>query len=343
MSACPPCFTCFIMNWGITAFLFAQSFRRKKSLFGQAARYFSKRFQVEFLSCLMSLLHPHPRQELESRKEEIFHLENQIKELQWRRSGQERSLNARGVLSRFRTVCSKKHLSMCFAIVLDMLRASTQLVKNHEKRYVEKSSFQAVFVAENHWPAGHLKDTESKLNAKSGEVGTISAKVEAKTEKQQVGKSCFVFLGTLSWLRNCSWVKNYVSLYHQIFDITNLRAHCLYSCRSPGGAAGGGQTHWFAGAVDGWCVLCWDAVSNPKKKITEKCQQIMAHRKGKLPGTSASRCPYCVVVLTPSSIFQFISTWSILINQSNQSQPTLQPNISTHLHRPSIHPVRWPP
>lgn len=80
---------------------------------------------------------------------------------------------------------------------------------------------------ENQWPAGHLKDTESKLNAKSGEVGTISAKVEAKTEKQQVGRSCCVFLGTVSgsflvvgWLQNCSWVKNYVSLYHQICDMT---------------------------------------------------------------------------------------------------------------------------
>ena len=36
---------------------------------------------------LSLLLHPHPPQELESRKEEIFHLENQIKELKRRRAG----------------------------------------------------------------------------------------------------------------------------------------------------------------------------------------------------------------------------------------------------------------
>ena len=70
------------------------------------------------------LLHPHPPQELESRKEEIFDLENEIKELQRRSAGK----NASQTEGEF---CQYSQLSlwrMCFGIALGMLRASTQPV-----------------------------------------------------------------------------------------------------------------------------------------------------------------------------------------------------------------------
>ena len=250
---------------------------------------------------------------------------------------------------------------MCFGIVLDMLRASTEAVLQNVikvkvmKEGMLRSPASKLSQPENQWPAGHLEDTESKLNAKSGEVGTISAKVEAKTEKQQVGRSSFVFLGTFSgsfsvvhWLRNCPWVKNYVFMVSSKlgYDITwhnqRLRANCLYSCfsilfpsqpRSPGGAAGGGQTHWFAGAVDGWRV---------EKGNFPEHQSVSAHIGLLFWGQEFSKSLNACEIFDYTFI-QFFSTWSILITTNQPFNPT-SPLIST-IHpsiHPSIHPLRWP-
>ena len=86
------------MNWGITAVLFSNCLGGKNRCLAKLPDIFSKRFQVDFMFdvpsiCLfwLLLLHPHPPQELESRKEEIFHLENQIKEFHRRSAGKNAS------------------------------------------------------------------------------------------------------------------------------------------------------------------------------------------------------------------------------------------------------------
>ena len=154
------------------------------------------------------------------------------------------------------------------------------LAKTVRKILLPKLCFFQQMLAENQRP-GHLKDTESKLNAKSGEVGTISAKVEAKTEKQQVGRSCFVFLGhvfweffVVDWLRNASWV-NYVSRYFPIqckFPI-QLRAQAVLQAEAK---------HIDLQVplmLDGWYVL---------GKNLAKCWQNHGASNLKLPRTSLS-------------------------------------------------------